>query len=67
MNGKGCTVIALLPAPGSSLAYGRAHFPGGLGARTAPVPRTVPVAAPAGLAVEPPLWPVPAPRPACRT
>ncbi|MFF3563660.1 EamA family transporter [Streptomyces sp. NPDC002574] len=51
-------MIALLPALGSSLAYGCADFLGGLGARKAHVLRTVTVAAPASLAVELLLWPV---------
>ncbi|MFH8224171.1 EamA family transporter [Streptomyces sp. NPDC018057] len=51
-------MIALLLALGSSLAYGCADFLGGLGARKAPVLRTVLVAAPASLAVELLLWPV---------
>jgi hypothetical protein len=46
-----CTVL------GSSLAYGRADFPGGLGARRSHVLRIVMIAAPAGLAVEMLLWP----------
>lgn len=58
MKRKGCTVIALFLALGSSLAYGCADFLGGLGARKAHVLRTVMVAAPASLAVELMLWPV---------
>ncbi len=54
---KGCAVIALLLAVGSSLAYGCADFLGGLGARQAHVLRTVVIAAPASLAVEVLLWP----------
>nr|WP_217422837.1 DMT family transporter [Streptomyces sp. 8P21H-1] len=51
------TVIALLLALGSSLAYGCADFLGGLGARKAHVLRTVMIAAPASLTVELLLWP----------
>jgi drug/metabolite transporter (DMT)-like permease len=58
MNSKGCSVIALLLALGSSLAYGCADFLGGLGARKAHVLRTVMIAAPASLVVELLLWPV---------
>lgn len=41
-------MIAPLPAPGSSPAYGRADFPGGPGARKAHVLRTVTTAARSG-------------------
>jgi uncharacterized membrane protein len=58
MNRRGCAVIAVLLALGSSLAYGCADFCGGLGARGAHVLRTVMIAAPASLAVELLLWPV---------
>ncbi|MFF7312625.1 EamA family transporter [Streptomyces sp. NPDC008137] len=51
-------MIAPLLALGSSLAYGCADFPGGLGAREAHVLRTVMIAAPASLVVELLLWPV---------
>lgn len=50
-------MLALPLALGSSLAYGCAHFLGGLGARRAHVLRTVLVTAPASLVVELLLWP----------